>query len=86
MSNIKFVKENSPTHTRMWDEIKTKFGDVACLCPNTGEVWQYMGSLIDPLTNLQEVEHQFRHRSHLGKREYWSIYEKRELCAEDFNI
>ena len=39
---------------RAWDAIKAKYGDYACLNPENGEVWQYMGS--------NGAFHTFRHR------------------------
>jgi hypothetical protein len=51
-----------------WTTIQNRFGDVECLDPDTGEVWQYMGTVLmpAPLTGLSSWVHEFRHRSFVG--------------------
>lgn len=50
------ISASSPEWQRMWDELKNIEGDYTKRCPETGEVWQYMGS--------GPEGHYFRHRSH----------------------
>ncbi len=56
--------------TKAWRMIRTKYGDTACLCPHTGEVWQYMGTHRTPAGIYL---HTFRHRNLRGTREYTSV-------------
>lgn len=53
---------------RMWAVIAKVYGNVACACPDTGEVWQYMGT--------HNGMHNFRHRSlpsRDGRRVYFNV-------------
>jgi hypothetical protein len=58
-------------YERMWAELAALEGNRLCECPESGEVWQYMGT-------QQESDgwkHCFRHRHHPGtqQREYRMI-------------
>lgn len=66
-----FVEQNSPEWNRMWEVIKSKFGDYACEENETGEVWQYMGTE----NKSNEWQHCFRHRClpAVGHRIYFRI-------------
>lgn len=66
--NLKFIERDSPEWKLIWGELEKAFGDTKCECPDTGEVWQYMGSV----PHGYMTEHQFRHRSYQGERKYWS--------------
>ena len=67
---IQIVERGSPEWDRMWSLVGE---DRAEECPETGEVWHYMGT-IPVARHAQDVHgdlmHQFRHRSHPedGKR------------------
>ena len=66
----------------MWLQLHLDFGepdlegapiptaDIAMKCPDTGEVWQYMGTYQHTSCKLW---HEFRHRSLKGKRTYHNI-------------
>lgn len=56
--------------SQAWNMIRIKYGDTACPCPHTGEVWQYMGT---HRTRAGIYLHTFRHRNLRGTREYTSI-------------
>ncbi len=73
---------------RMWNVIRERFGDIACLSERSGEVWQYMGTYhVDRHAGLQLLEtvkanpaagrweHQFRHRDlpATGQRCYFNF-------------
>lgn len=45
---------------RMWDEVAKRHGDAACVCEETGDAWEYMGSAT---RGGALVEHRFLHRS-----------------------
>jgi len=45
---------NTPEWNAMWASLENACGDTADKCPQTGEVWQYMGTY--------DGRHQFRHR------------------------
>ena len=49
------LQQGSPAWDDAWAQIARIFGDTACECPETGEVWQYMGTW--------NGEHEFRHRN-----------------------
>ncbi len=55
MSQIRMLDPSMKGWQRVWELLVAKYGDSQCSCPETGEVWQYMGSTKDV--------HQFRHRS-----------------------
>jgi len=67
----------------MWDRIKLHYGDLQCLCPNTGEVWQYLGSTEISSEMMKDrgfifageiyILHYFRHRSLYGERVCFEI-------------
>lgn len=70
-----FVERGSPEWERMWSLMG---GDRAEQCPETGEVWQYMGTERVAKRLLEfpgELVHHFRHRNHPedGKRRMRSI-------------
>ena len=53
---------------RMWACIKARYGSTTCECPDTGEVFQYMGT--------HNGVHEFRHRSlpaNDGRRTYATV-------------
>ena len=58
-SVIYFLTEGGQEWDRAWAEIERRYGDTACECPATGEVWQYMGTV----ERTGRYEHQFRHRN-----------------------
>lgn len=66
---LTFLKVGSPTWNLVWERIRDRYGDQACRCEQTGEVWQYMGSTV----NGDDVEHQFRHRSYRGERAHYNV-------------
>ena len=51
------VEPGSWTWCQMW----SKFADPLEECPESGEVWQYMGSVKAP---NKPARHEFRHRRH----------------------
>lgn len=64
------VQNNPEEWHWMWSELALhalNSGDTQCIHPDTGEIWQYMGTSDD--------FHTFRHRNHpvTGKREYIHI-------------
>jgi hypothetical protein len=58
-------------YERMWAELAALEGDRLCECPESGEVWQYMGTQLES----DGWKHCFRHRHHPGtqQREYRMI-------------
>lgn len=86
--NFKLMSPNNVGWDSAWAKIEKVFGDKFCECPETGEVWQYMGSTIKPpyvdstgKVLFQTVIHQFRHRSYRGERTIENVRGK----IEDFN-
>ncbi len=82
------VARNSLEWGRMWNVIRERFGDIACLSERSGEIWQYMGTYrVDRHAGLQLIdtveanpargqwEHQFRHRDlpETGRRCYFKF-------------
>lgn len=68
--NARFVEPGSDEWRALWHALGIRTGgDVEEKCPDTGEVWQYMGTF--------DGRHQFRHRHHprTKKRELWNIGE-----------
>ena len=57
--DINFLDEGSPEWDRAWSEIARRYGDTACECPVTGEMWQYMGTV----ERAGRYVHEFRHRN-----------------------
>ncbi len=49
------VERDSAEWARMWAALAAIFGDAACLDADSGEAWQYMGTV--------DGEHEFRHRA-----------------------
>lgn len=78
---MKFLKLQSPTWELVWDRLVLAFGDKECQHKETGEVWQYMGTVIKDGIG----EHQFRHRQlpSTGERAYWST--KTTITDKDYN-
>lgn len=78
MSNIFFVKPDSPEWHIMWEKLSQKYLNAdqenPYECSHHGERWQYMGSVNKEDNNLLLI-HQFRHRCHpvTNKREYYNI-------------
>lgn len=66
MSALKFLTCDSASWHDAWARLELHYGGLACkhTCPDTGERWQYMGSVVDG----SSVRHQFRHRSLNGER------------------
>lgn len=64
MSSFKLLRPSRPLWNQVWGMLANKYGDTACKDASTGEVWQYMGSVLKGTT----IEHQFRHRNLKGKR------------------
>jgi hypothetical protein len=56
---INFLDEGSQEWDRAWSEIARRYGDTACECPATGEMWQYMGTV----ERAGHLVHEFRHRN-----------------------
>lgn len=83
---MKFLKIQSPTWDAVWARLVLAFGDAECQCKETGEVWQYMGTVIKKENGREQAEHQFRHRSlpsDNGKRAYWSTLT--DIAPNDYN-
>ena len=70
--------EDAPGWERAWDLLAGSYGDWACEDPVTGEVWQYMGTVIEG----EGGRHEFRHRSLGPKGE--RIYFKCAVRPGDF--
>jgi hypothetical protein len=75
--NFHFIERDSAEWTRMWAVLASyQFGrwrgDMACRNEDSGEVWQYMGTI--------DGMHEFRHRDHpvTGCREYVNVPERKE--------
>ena len=68
MSHAAFLSCTDPEWPRMWEALADATGDYADCCPETGEVWQYMGTVnrdrpaIGSTLPLTVVVHEFRHR------------------------
>ena len=64
-----FVKANSPLMDQLWSLFQNPFDE----CPESGEVWQYMGSV---KSSNKPDRHEFRHRHHpaVKARVYRRIY------------
>ena len=78
---LTFVDRGSDEWLRMWSKLAAmQFGewrgDTRCECPETGETWQYMGTL--------DGVHEFRHRNHplTGTREHCYLPAKEEGPAQ----
>jgi hypothetical protein len=65
------VARDDPEWDVMWKMVKLYHGGYDCRCPDSGEVWQYMGSNLTP---SGQWAHGFRHRNlpATQSREYWS--------------
>lgn len=59
-SKILFVDHSDNEWIAMWSRLEDEVGDTRDEDPNTGEVWQYMGTTSGPCGFV----HQFRHRNH----------------------
>lgn len=59
---MKFLTPTSPEWPSMWEALADATGDYADCCPETGECWQYMGTVLDPTFSTPTLVHQFRHR------------------------
>lgn len=62
----------------MWRVVAEQYGDASCLDKETGEQWQYMGSIADDgcrITTIIGWRHEFRHRNLplTGKRTYFHV-------------
>jgi hypothetical protein len=61
------IKEKSPEWDYIWDWLKNhpinKDFEAKTTVENKGEVWQYLGSYCNDLSELKMV-HTFRHRAH----------------------
>ena len=68
MAQMKFLTRDKRNVSReqAWEQLKAKYGDVACYNAEAGESWQYMGTSVK---DDGRVEHQFRHRALPGKSE-----------------
>lgn len=55
-----FIDRGDPEWDVMWSRLTQIFGDPVCEDPDTGEVWQYMGTVERPGGGWR---HEFRHRS-----------------------
>ncbi len=64
MSSFKLLRPSRPIWNTVWENLAQRYGGTACKDEETGEVWQYMGSVLKG----DQVEHQFRHRALKGKR------------------
>lgn len=64
---LTFMQRHHKGWERAWEEIKKRYGDFDCECPETGERWQYMGTL--------GGFHDFRHRClpATGERTYAKV-------------
>jgi hypothetical protein len=74
-----FVKANSPLMDQLWNLFDNPFDK----CPDSGEVWQYMGSV---KSSNKPDRHEFRHRNHpaVKARVYRRIYGSLETGFEVF--
>jgi hypothetical protein len=54
MKQLTFIQNDTPEWNHMWSIIYKMFDDYSCMCKETGEAWQYMGTY--------EGFHEFRHR------------------------
>ncbi len=61
-----FLTTTNPEWARAWSALARIVGDYADCCPETGEVWQYMGTVEEgpPIRvgGRQLIVHEFRHR------------------------
>lgn len=60
-----FLETTDPLYDAIWKQIGVEFGDPNLVCedPDTGECWQYMGTIPGRRTVSGHLIHQFRHRS-----------------------
>jgi|APFre7841882630_1041343.scaffolds.fasta_scaffold04237_2 hypothetical protein len=75
MSTLQPLNTGLKGWNRAWEAIKQLYGDYACECPVTGEVWQYLGTA--------SGFHVFRHRSYQGEHSY--RYEGIPVLPDDFD-
>ena len=79
---MKWLENTHRGWRRVWDVIRAKYGDYACVNPDNGEVWQYMGS--------GDRFHTFRHRDlrldpdDPGRPGY--TYDKVPVEVDDFEV
>jgi hypothetical protein len=64
--NSTFLEVGCEEWEKAWNSLKEEFEDTSCECPQTGEVWQYMGTM----KKVFGYVHSFRHRSLNGERRY----------------
>lgn len=65
--SLDFVQPGTDEWKRMWDNLAHIAGDYADHCPETNEVWQYMGTTTRSMPGIGTAPllifvHQFRHR------------------------
>jgi len=75
-SNSIGVNHESPEWERMWSALFTEYEEYKC--PQSLEVWQYMGTWNTP----EGWAHQFRHRSYYDARKYVNVAPSAEFMAE----
>jgi hypothetical protein len=76
MSELQHLNAGQKGWHRAWQVIQQLYGDYACECPLTGEVWQYLGTA--------DGFHQYRHRSYQGEHSY--RYESIPVMRGDFDL
>ena len=81
-NDFQTIDPNDPEWALMWSALGQASGDTdnACICPETGEMWQYMGT-----EARLRVEHCFRHRSHPrhgGSRIYIAVPASDEFAGQ----
>lgn len=74
MKRSKHLTRKMSGWLRAWRIMQGIYGSIDCLDPESGEVWQYMGTayVSGPLGRNIQV-HQFRHRCLNGERAYRDI-------------
>lgn len=69
MKRSKHLTRKMSGWLRAWRIMQGIYGSIDCLDPESGEVWQYMGTAIVEGRHV----HQFRHRRLKGERTYRDI-------------
>lgn len=86
MSNMTWLERDDPRWGEAWAGLEAEFGDRTGYNEQSGEAWQYMGSVVQenpgswparqfvPEGALRRLVSQFRHRDLGGRRVYWNFW------------
>lgn len=70
LSQWTMIDRNSPEWAAMWAALQERV-EADYVCPDTGEVWQYMGT--KRATPSHPWKHEFRHRRYVGRGRVISV-------------